>query len=60
MNDRLKLFNNRGKNACVSTEGNINKKVPKKLVINPNLYSKDGTIRIISNKELNIIKKKKN
>ena len=58
MNDRLKLFNNKGKNLCVSTEGNINKQVPKKLVINPNLYSKDRTIRIISSKELN--KKKKN
>ena len=58
MNDRLKLFNNKGKNLCVSTEGNINKQVPKKLVINPNLYGKDGTIRIISSKELNLIKKK--
>ena len=33
------------------TDANDNRQAPKKIVINPNLYGKDGTIRIMSSKD---------
>ena len=38
-------------NVPLKSESNINKEEPKKLVINPNLYGKDGNIRIMASKD---------
>jgi hypothetical protein len=54
MKERLKLFNNNNnkKNYLpIKSEPNVKKDVPKKLIINPNLYDKEGKIKIITGKE---------
>ena len=53
MKERLKIFTSNRNNKSVGgfplkSEPNIQKDAPKKLVINPNLYGKDGRIRIMS------------
>ena len=63
MKDKLKIFNNNNKNTNnfpLKSEPNIKKDAPKKLIINPNLYDKEGKIRIITSKDKIKIPKKEN
>lgn len=62
MKERLKIFNknNNTSGLPIKSESNTKKEPPKKLIINPNLYGKDGKIRIITSKDkVNINKQKK-
>ena len=64
MKERLKIFTSNRNNKSVGgfplkSEPNIQKDAPKKLVINPNLYGKDGRIRIMSSIDREKINKKK-
>ena len=62
MKERLKIFNknNNASGLPIKSEPNSKKEPPKKLIINPNLYGKDGKIKIITSKDkVNTNKQKK-